>query len=101
MEKKNYENIQQGKATGEDFPYTNIRNEELKTMYGKDENSKLLTDELEFNKDLQIYIINAMNKRKLTINYIVGTLFKLAWGLLQRDFEEQIMMIAKYEKKEK
>lgn len=98
MEEKNAEKIRKGEATEKDFPFTQTREEEIKVKFSKEDKLKLLDDEMEFNKEVQIYVLNQMHKRRLTTNYVVGTLIKLAWGIMHNDFEEQILYMNKYDK---
>ena|SRR3989304_3155620 len=98
MEKENAERVEKGESTEKDFSFTQAREEELRAKFSKKDDLKLLTDEMEFNKEVQIYVLNLMHKRKLTTNYVVGTLYKLAWGIMNSDFTEQMIAIDKYNK---
>lgn len=84
--------------TKDDFPFTKAREEELRAKISKEDALKIFYDEMEFNKEIQIFVLNQMKKRKLTPNYIVGTLYKLAWSILNQDFIEQIEFMEKYSK---
>lgn len=101
MDEKTLKRVKEGNAKEEDFEYTKKREEELKALVGKDEALELFHNEIEFNKEVQIFVMNQMNKRKLTTNYVVGTLYKLAFGILNSDLIEQTKMMSLYDKGEK
>ena len=84
--------------TEKDFPLMGANEEELKAKFSAEDGMKLLIDEMEFNKELQLFVINQQKTRKLTTNYIVGCLNKLAWMTMQDDFRVQINQIAKLHK---
>ena len=81
-----------------DFPSILAHEEELKAKFSAEQGKQLLIDEIEFNKELQLFVMNLMKKRKLTANYIVGCLNKLAWSIMQDDFVAQVKAIAKLHK---
>lgn len=83
------------KITEKDFPLMEAHEKELIAKFSTEDGRKLLMDEYKFNNELQIFILNAMKKRKLTVNYIVGSLMKLSWSLLREDFELQMKEIAR------
>ncbi len=87
--------IEEGNATAEDFKMVKIGEEEVRTRLSKEDRLRLLDDELEFNKEVQIFVMNQSKKRKLTTNFIVGTLNKLAWGIMMDDLNEQINYMVK------
>ena len=90
--------MEKEEVTEKDFPLIKVHEEELKAKFSAEEGRKLLINEMEFNKELQIFVMNLMKKRKLTTNYIVGCLHKLAWGIIQDDFQLQIATIKKLHK---
>ena len=81
-----------------DFPDMIAHEEELKAKFSTEDGKKLLIDEMEFNKELQLFVINQIKKRKLTVAYIVGCMEKLSHSLFQEDFKEQIEAIIKLHK---
>ena len=95
---KRVDRILHDQATAEDFKLGILAEEELKTKLSKEERFKLLDNEIEFNRELQVFVLNQMNKRALTTNYIVGTLNKLAWGILNNDFAIQAKLMRDYSK---
>ncbi len=96
MDKEAIKNLEKGKATEKDFPYTEINEKELKAKISQEARLKLFDDEIEFNKEVQLFVLNKMHERALTTNYVVGTLFKLAWGIMETDHQEQIRMYRKF-----
>ncbi|MEK6880198.1 MAG: hypothetical protein AABY22_11340 [Nanoarchaeota archaeon] len=101
MNKENYENVKKGKATAKDFPFTLEREAEIKETMDKELRENLYRDELDFNREVQIVVLNLMKKHKLTTSYVVGTLYKLAFGILQDDFIMQIKYMDEMEKDKK
>ena len=90
--------MQKEHISEKDFPLVKASEEELIAKFNTEDGKKLLIDEMEFNKELQIFVMNLMKKRKLTCNYIVGCLTKLTYNIIQDDFNNQINAIAKLRK---
>lgn len=84
---------QNTELTEKDFPFSNQVEKEIKAKISKKQRNELLDNELEFDKEVQIFVMNQINKRNLTSNYVVGTLYKLAWVILHNDFEEQMRLM--------
>ena len=83
------------KITEKDFPLIKAHEEELKAKFSAEDGKKLLSDEMEFNNELQIFVMNQLKKRKITPQYVVGCLANLSWGIMQDNFVAQMKAIAK------
>jgi len=70
--------------------------EEINAKLSEKEKKNLLKKELDFNKEIQLFVMDKIENSGLTSNFVVGTLFKLAWQITNQDFMNQMTYLDKF-----